>query len=64
MIQNKNVIVLKSAKYLISGIKRSLKKSNDDRNKILLKKESEFFISNFKEPFNERLLKLVSKFEN
>ena len=61
ILLNKNVIVLNGQKYLIDGITKALKYSSIKRISNELKKDSEFFISKFSEPFNQRLLKFIDK---
>lgn len=59
MLSNEEVLVLDGANFLIDGIKDALKKSSLIDRSSYLKKQSEYFISKFSTPFNERLLELV-----
>ena len=61
ILLNKNVTVLDSKEFLIDGISRALKKASIKKISNELKKDSEFFISKFSKPFNQRLLEFVDK---
>ena len=61
ILMNKNVIVLEGKKFLIRGILEALKKSEMKTISSQLRKDSEFFITRFSKPFNQRLLELVDK---
>ena len=61
ILLNKNVIVLDGKQFLIDGISRALVNASIKKISNELKKDSEFFISKFSKPFNQRLLELVNK---
>ena len=61
MINDEDVIVINGSNNLISGINYALDQSFVREKSDRLKISSEFFISKFDKPFNERLLKLVEK---
>ena len=61
ILLNKNVTVLDGKQFLIDGISRALKKASTKKISNELKKDSEFFISKFSKPFNQRLLEFVDK---
>ena len=61
ILLNKNVTVLDGKEFLIDGISMALKKASIKKISNELKKDSEFFISKFSKPFNQRLLEFVDK---
>ena len=61
ILSNKNIIVLNGKNFLIKGIAKALKNSLSDIISEELKKDSEFFITKFSKPYNQRLLEFADK---
>ena len=55
ILANENVIVINGSEFLINGIKKAYDDSTKKNKSNILKKESEYFISQFSKPFNKRL---------
>ena len=61
ILENNEVIVIKGSEFLLDGVKKAYYESLKLNKSKILKKDSEFFISKFSKPFNERLLDFVEK---
>ena len=61
ILSNKNLIVLNGKDFLIKGIAKALQNSTSDLISKELKEDSEFFISKFSKPYNQRLLEFADK---